>query len=300
MIIIHHNFDETKFKWLWAKYVRGGRIEKHCTASIPGLYSKKFSGSSNRDLLSQPILHMDEVQEGLYEAIYFCGVLKKGYLHNNPLKNNYRHNVHFAVRPMEGAHDVWDFENWHVEIENGIFERIPETYELHDKFFAEPYNSHYYTCRIFRWMVGHFYPELLHDVPRELAAKLNLPDSKIIELDVAIKNCIRQSKCVVDSFMKSDLYKGDHVRINDSLDLTGQHFILKDDNSPVQLYNNLARENISPTLISNIKESVDFNQFKILGEYFQNFIELGVEEALDMYFPYQSRKTPLQIINLNY
>ena len=228
MIIIHHNFDETKFKWLWAKYVRSGRIEKHCTASIPGLYSKKFSGTSNRDLLSQPILCMDEVQEDIYEAIYFCGVLKKGYLHSDPLKNNYRHNVHFAVRPLEGAHDVWDFENWHVEIENGILERIPETYELHDKFFAEPYNSHFYTCRIFRWMVGHFYPELLHDLPRELATKLNCPDSKINELDLVIQKCFQLSKNIVDSLMISDQFKGTQVRLNDSLDSTDHHFVLKE------------------------------------------------------------------------
>ena len=111
MITIHHNFDETKFKWLWAKYVKAGNIEKHCTASMIGQYSKKFSGSSNKDLLAQPKLRMDEVTDGNYEAIYFCGVLKKGYLHKDATKNNYRHNIHFAVRPVDGAHDVWDFEN---------------------------------------------------------------------------------------------------------------------------------------------------------------------------------------------
>ena len=292
MIIIHHNFDETKFKWLWAKYVRGGRIEKHCTASIPGLYSKKFSGTSNRYLLSQPTLCMDEVQEDMYEAIYFCGVLKKGYLHNDPLKNNYRHNVHFAVKPMEGAYDVWDFENWHVEIENGILERIPETYELHDKFFVEPYNSHYYTCRIFRWMVGHFYPELLHDVPRELAAKLNLPDLKIIELDVAIKNCIKQSKCVVDSFMNSDLNdrNGKHINVASKLDSSYVYFAKNESLSPIQSSQNVARQNLASYLVSYINPSVDTKKYEILGDKLCDFIELGVEEALEMYFPYQNRK----------
>lgn len=292
MIIIHHNFDETKFKWLWAKYVRGGRIEKHCTASIPGLYSKKFSGTSNRDLLSQPTLCMDEVQEDMYEAIYYCGVLKKGYLQNDPLKNNYRHNVHFAVRPMEGAHDVWDFENWHVEIENGILERIPETYELHDKFFAEPYNSHFYTCRIFRWMVGHFYPELLHDVPRELAAKLNLPDSKIIELDLAIKNCIKQSKCVVDSFMNSDLNdrNGKHINVASKLGSSYVCFAKNESLSPIQSSQNVARQNLASYLVSYINLSVDTKEYEILGDKLCDFIQLGVEEALEMYFPYQDRK----------
>ena len=29
MITIHHNFDEKKFKWLWAKYVKAGNIVKY-------------------------------------------------------------------------------------------------------------------------------------------------------------------------------------------------------------------------------------------------------------------------------
>lgn len=163
MITIKHNFDETKFKWLWAKYVKAGNIDKHCTASLIGTYSKKFSGTSNHHLLSQPIIQMDEVASSEYEAIYFCGVLKAGYLNKNPDKNNYQHNVHFAVRPLKHAKDVWDFENWHVEIEGGVLEHIPATYELNKRFFEPPYTSHYYTCRIFRWMIGHFYPQELID-----------------------------------------------------------------------------------------------------------------------------------------
>ena len=163
MITIHHNFDEKKFKWLWAKYVKAGNIEKHCTACLIGPYSKKFSGASNHDLLEQPSLVMDEVPEGQYEAIYFCGVIKKGYLNKNPLKNNYPHNVHFAVRPVDGAHDVWDFENWHVEINGGVLEPIPTESQLNNRFFKTPYDAHYYTCRIFRWMVGHFYQDKLRD-----------------------------------------------------------------------------------------------------------------------------------------
>lgn len=112
MIRIKHNFDETKFKWLWAKYVKDGNIEKHCTACLKGSYSKIFSGTSNRDLLSQPVLIMNEVDDSQYKAIYFCGVNKKGYP-----KSYYPHNVHFAIVPKEGATDEWNFENWHVEIE---------------------------------------------------------------------------------------------------------------------------------------------------------------------------------------
>lgn len=37
-----------------AKYVKAGNIEKHCTASIIGQYSKKFSGSSNKGIEMSP------------------------------------------------------------------------------------------------------------------------------------------------------------------------------------------------------------------------------------------------------
>lgn len=163
MITIHHNFDPKKFMWLWAKYVKAGNIDKHCTACLIGSYSKKFSGTSNLKMLEQTTVVMDEVADGQYEAIYFCGVLKTGYLHKNPLKNNYQHNVLFAIKPVKDVHDVYEFENWRVEIKGGLLERIPATYELNDRFFQSPYTSHYYTCRIFRWMVGHFYPQELRD-----------------------------------------------------------------------------------------------------------------------------------------
>ncbi len=61
MISISHNFDESRFKWLWAKYVKAGNIEKHCTARLIGSYRKKFSGSRNQNLLSQPMFVMDEI-----------------------------------------------------------------------------------------------------------------------------------------------------------------------------------------------------------------------------------------------
>lgn len=184
MIEIHHNFDETKFKWLWARYVKDGDITKHCVNCIPGIYSKKFSAKSNHNLKEQPVILMDEVPDGSYEAIYFCGVVKKGYLCKNIEKNNYRHNVHFAVIPAEGAHDVWDFEDWHVEIENGKLERIPPTYELGDRFFQPPYSPHFYTCRIFRWMVGHFYPQELRNITYSSFATLEDPANPSIKYPV--------------------------------------------------------------------------------------------------------------------
>lgn len=154
---IHHNFDEKKFKWLWAKYVKEGNIEHHCTHCLKGSYSKIFSGSNNKDLLSQPILDMNEVSVSDYQAIYFCGVIKHGY----PL-NNYAHNVHFAVIPQKGATAHWELGEWKVEIENGVLSPIPDESDLDDQFFRGKYDAHFYTCRIFRWMVGFFYPEHLY------------------------------------------------------------------------------------------------------------------------------------------
>lgn len=161
MITIKHNFNPSKFKWLWAKYVYAGDVTKHCTACIKGKYSKKFSGTSNKNMLTQTTIVMDELPEGSYDAIYFCGVVKKGYLNKNPQKNNYPHNVHFAVVPCEGVSESWCFEDWHVEIENGKLSPIPTQDMLDVKFFKEPYNEHFYTCRIFRWMIGFFYPNYL-------------------------------------------------------------------------------------------------------------------------------------------
>ena len=115
-------------------------------------------------------------------------------MNKNPLKNNYPHNVHLAIRPVVGASDNWDFENWHVEIENGKLERIPATYELSEKFFHSPYNSHYYTCRIFRWMVGHFYPNELQDI------RLNLPE--IIPVECNLKEILFPTKNIIEAFIK--------------------------------------------------------------------------------------------------
>lgn len=156
MITIRHNLDETKFKHLWAKYVCDCNILNHCAGCVLGHYSKKFSGAWNKDLLSQPVLQMDEYPDGSFKAIYFCGVFKKG-----APKNNYPHNFHMIVIPEEGRTAVYDFENWHVEIDGGYLSSIPAEEELDERFFKEPYTHHHYTCRIFRWMIGFFHPELL-------------------------------------------------------------------------------------------------------------------------------------------
>lgn len=148
---IKHNIDEKKFSYLWAKYVRSGNLNNHCAKCLNGTWSRKFSGFNNNDLLSQPELTMDEVDVQKYKALYFCGGSKMGYPHN----------VHFIVIPQEGATAHWEFEEWKVEIENGKLSAIPAEADLDDRFFKEPYNEHFYTCRNFRWMVGFFYPELI-------------------------------------------------------------------------------------------------------------------------------------------
>ena len=287
MITIHHNFDEKKFKWLWAKYVKAGNIEKHCTACLIGPYSKKFSGSSNQNLLNQPDMVMDEVSENNYEAIYFCGVLKKGYLNKNPLKNNYSHNVHFAVRPVEGEHDVWDFEEWHVEIDGGVLEHIPETYELKEKFFQAPYTSQYYTCRIFRWMVGHFFPDELQEKTFGFQ-KIIGSDIKgfSIGADELISELIRYGKVEADSFMS---------------DTTCFGFFEDEQTKKSNFKNNTVnRTELSAYIAENMGGGCGPIALEIYSEYAHEngmseelmvrFLEIGIEEYLDLFFPYQERK----------
>lgn len=227
VIKIHHNFDDTKFKWLWAKYVREGNLEHHCTNCLKGKYSSVFSNSSNSNLLSQPVIEMNEVPIGEYKAIYFCGVIKKGYP-----KSNYNHNVHFAVIPEEGASSHWEFEDWKVDIENGVLSEIPSEDDLDDRFFTGKYDEHYYTCRIFRWMVGFFYPEHLYSYWKlekdedEIAEGITL-SKKTDAIKSALSGAgysiaetafetlteiyswddeeeIEEKKCFLDAFMKKD------------------------------------------------------------------------------------------------
>ena len=252
-----------------ARYVKSGNIEKHCVNSIPGTYSKKFSGASNHDLLSQPELVMDEVPEGKYEAIYFCGVLKKGYLNKDPLKNNYPHNVHFAVKPVKGAHDTYDFENWHVEIEDGVLENIPATYELKEKFFTEePYTSHYYTCRIFRWMVGHFYPEELQAQQltdkdlNEIKRGYNFAEEIFTDYNDENQdsywNQILKSKISFDIVFKKRLSKSEQIK-----NYLFEHDLIK-------------RNDLTNFILAKAKST-------------SKLFEIGVEEYLETVLTYQNR-----------
>ncbi|SCN25612.1 hypothetical protein N3C_2396 [Clostridium sp. N3C] len=148
MIKIIHNIDSSKFKWLWAKYVVSGDDSKHCTNCIKGKYSKKFS-KHNENFNYETEILFDEQQE--FKAIYICGVISKGYSQ----KKNYPHNLHLAIEPKEGTKDVFEFENWKIEIENGVVLKIPNIEELPEKYLGLP--DEFVTCRIFRWSVGYFF-----------------------------------------------------------------------------------------------------------------------------------------------
>ena len=143
MIKIKHNFDKEKFMWLWSKYVVGVNDEKHCTACLKGRYSKKFSKHNDELTVGSEVV-FDEFE---HKAIYICGVIKKGYSQ----KKNYNHNVHLVILPKEGEKSVWEFEDWKVEIEDGVIcEIIPEE-KLEEKY--KGLEDKYTTCRIFRWAV---------------------------------------------------------------------------------------------------------------------------------------------------
>jgi hypothetical protein len=150
MIEMVHNFNPDQFMWLWAKYVTGFNENYHCTNSIRGHYSRKFS-KNNPKFASSSVIVMDEQQLGSYQAIYVCGVSKQGYSR----KANYPHNVHVAIRPEVGAVAEWSFEKWILRIRNGRLLRIPPT----DDELPEPYRglpAEYTTCRIFRWSACFF------------------------------------------------------------------------------------------------------------------------------------------------
>lgn len=150
MIKIKHNLDATKFKWLWSKYVEDGNDEKHCTNSLKGKYSKKFS-KHNEYFNNETTIVFDEQPEDQFKAIYICGVINKGYSQ----KKNYPHNIHLAIVPKQGARCLYQFEEWEIEIEDGMISIIPEIEELPVKY--QGLSEEYVNCRIFRWAIGYFF-----------------------------------------------------------------------------------------------------------------------------------------------
>lgn len=151
MIEIVHNFDSDQFMWLWAKYVRSFNEKYHCTNSIRGPYSQKFS-KHNPEFNSPLAVVMDEQPLNSYHAVYICGVSKQGY----STKANYPHNVHVAIRPETGAEEKWSFEKWVLNIRNGRLLPIPAKEEdLPTRYRSLP--SEYTKCRIFRWSACFFH-----------------------------------------------------------------------------------------------------------------------------------------------
>lgn len=148
-IIIHHNFDGHKFKWLYAKYAYGANPLHHCTNAIRGKYSKRFN-RNNPEFDALKSIVLDEYPELGWDAIYICGVSTNGYSKHA----NYPHNVHVAVLPSPGIMDEWQFENWKMTVENGVFEEVISEEELDDKYKSLP--AEYVTCRMFRWAVSHY------------------------------------------------------------------------------------------------------------------------------------------------
>ena len=60
-LIIEHNFDPDQFMWLWAKYAFGFNPKQHCTNSIKGKYSRKFSKPNNPHLKIETRIAFDEM-----------------------------------------------------------------------------------------------------------------------------------------------------------------------------------------------------------------------------------------------
>jgi hypothetical protein len=142
MITIKHNLNSKKFKWLWAKYVNGVNLKYHCTNSLKGNYSKKFS-KLNESFSDLGEIIFDEFSD--FKAIYICGVSAVGY----PQKTNYPLNLHLVLIPSPGATVNYKFLNWSFEINNARISEIISENELAQEYkVLEPAFT---TCRIFRW-----------------------------------------------------------------------------------------------------------------------------------------------------
>ncbi len=170
-IRLRHNLDPNAFMWLWAKYVTGFRDDKHCTNALKGPYSRRLS-RHNDALRSSPVLILDE-HPG-FEWIYVCGLIRKGYP-----RQNYEHNLHAVIRPAPGRRDRFSFENWKLEVHNGVFVPIPSKGALPDKYRG--LGPEFTTCRIFRFAAAQIARRASRDrmptsgaplrqAPRELAS----------------------------------------------------------------------------------------------------------------------------------
>lgn len=156
VVLLTHNFDGARFRWLYAKYASGCNPTHHCTNAIRGRYSRRFTRLSSEFRPGQTIA-LDEFPTDTWDAIYICGVSADGYSRHT----NYPHNVHVAILPRSGATDTWLFENWTMSVENGVFERVISEGELNSKYKSLP--REFVTCRMFRWAVWHYRHQLGDD-----------------------------------------------------------------------------------------------------------------------------------------
>ena len=154
MIQLTHNFDGRKFMWLYAKYATGCNPLHHCTGAIRGRYSKRFTRLSP-DFKAGQTIALDEFPNLGWDAIYICGVSTNGYRKHV----NYPHNVHAVIIPKEDASDHWEFENWRMDVQGGVFEHIPSEDEI-DAKYKRDLPEEFWTCRMFRWAVWHYAKDL--------------------------------------------------------------------------------------------------------------------------------------------
>ncbi|MEW5821997.1 MAG: hypothetical protein AB1782_17520, partial [Cyanobacteriota bacterium] len=76
-------------------------------------------------------------------------------------KENYKHNLHIAIKPAPGQTDEKTFnDKWHLKLKNGKFLNIPGEDELPEKYkkFCDDFKK----CRMFRWAAC-FYEDLKKD-----------------------------------------------------------------------------------------------------------------------------------------
>jgi hypothetical protein len=144
-IQLRHNLAPDEFVWLWAKYATGFNPDRHCTNCLRGRYSKVFSKASNPSMANDRTLNLDEQPPGTFDAIYLCGVAKRGY----SARRNYPLNLHSALIPKPGAEDQFTFLHWKLWSCNATFLRIPAESEIPALY--RNLAPEYVTCRIFRW-----------------------------------------------------------------------------------------------------------------------------------------------------
>lgn len=152
-IIVHHNFDGKKFKWLYAK-TRPAQILK--TTALTRSKENTANASQETIPISSRIRISSSTNFRSLDGMRSTSavVSSKGYAKHL----NYPHNVHIAIIPAPGETDEWSFENWKMTVKNAKFEYVISEDELDPKYKDLP--EKYVTCRMFRWAVWHYRKDL--------------------------------------------------------------------------------------------------------------------------------------------